>query len=91
MSLWADASTREALAASLATWPSHALTPDQTALLLRLLDGIYAPLDTFPHQSGPHALAIARQISSRNRPNSSLFARGRMARLRHCSSASRAR
>jgi sulfate adenylyltransferase len=65
VSLWADASTREALAASLGAWPSHALTPDQTALLLRLLDGVYAPLDAFPHQSGPTALVIAASTAAR--------------------------
>ena len=65
MSLWADASTREALAASLAAWPSHALTPDQTAILLRLLDGVYAPLDAFPHHADPLALAIAPAIAAR--------------------------
>jgi sulfate adenylyltransferase len=65
VSLWADASTREALLASLAAWPTHALTPDQSAILLRFLDGIYAPLDAFPNQSGPRALAIAPATAAR--------------------------
>ena len=65
MSLWADASTREALTASLDAWPSHSLTLDQTATLLRLLDGVYAPLDAFPTESGPLALAIAPATADR--------------------------
>lgn len=65
MSLWADASTREALTASLDAWPSHSLTPDQTATLLRLLDGVYAPKDAFATESGPLALAIAPATADR--------------------------
>jgi sulfate adenylyltransferase len=43
--------------AALAPWPSHALTPDQTATLIRLADGVYAPCDAF--STGPDALALA--------------------------------
>jgi sulfate adenylyltransferase len=65
VSLWADASTREALTASLDAWPSHALTPDQTATLLRVLDGVYAPLDAFPARPGPLTLTIAPATADR--------------------------
>ena len=63
-SRWADAATAAQLAASLHAWPSHALTPDQTATLLRLVDGVYTP-DAFSSEAGPLALAIATATAAR--------------------------
>jgi sulfate adenylyltransferase len=45
--LWADAATAASLTQALPAWPAHVLTADQAAALLRLLDGVYAPLDGF--------------------------------------------
>lgn len=51
--------------AALAPWPSHALTPDQAATLLRLLDGVYAPHEAFAAAPGLLALAIAPATADR--------------------------
>jgi sulfate adenylyltransferase len=44
---WADAASAAAIAGELAAWPSHVLTADQAAALLRLADGIYPPIAGF--------------------------------------------
>ena len=44
---WADAATATALGRELAAWPSHVLTADQAASLMRLADGVYTPLSGF--------------------------------------------
>src|SRR5262245_21930549 len=54
--------------ASLAAWPSHPLTPDQTATLLRLVDGGYAPVDGFSPAPGPLALAVTPALAARLAP-----------------------
>lgn len=44
---WADAAAAARLTAALPAWPSHTLSADQAAALLRLLDGVYTPLAGF--------------------------------------------
>jgi sulfate adenylyltransferase len=44
---WADAATAAEFERSLPSWPSHVLSADQAATLLRLLDGVYTPLTGF--------------------------------------------
>jgi sulfate adenylyltransferase len=58
VSLWADAAGAAALAASIETWPSHTLTPDQAAAAMRLLDGTYSPLTGF--MTADDATSVAR-------------------------------
>ncbi|MEO5822609.1 MAG: adenylyl-sulfate kinase [Vicinamibacteraceae bacterium] len=44
---WAGTDEAAELAGGLSTWPSHVLSADQAATLLRLLDGVYQPLAGF--------------------------------------------
>ncbi len=44
---WAPAGTIAELEPALASWPAHVLNADQTATLLRLLDGVYSPVAGF--------------------------------------------
>ncbi len=46
-SRWADAAAAAELTRALHAWPSHVLTADQAAALLRILDGVYAPIAGF--------------------------------------------
>ncbi len=44
---WAPAAGVVELERQLTSWPSHVLDADQTATLLRVLDGVYSPVDGF--------------------------------------------
>jgi sulfate adenylyltransferase len=44
---WADAAAAAQLTGALHAWPSHTLSADQAGTVVRLLDGVYAPLAGF--------------------------------------------
>ena len=63
MSLWADLSAAEAWTPTVHASPAHTLTADQAAALLRLLDGVYAPLDGFMAAPAAADVASARRLA----------------------------
>ena len=59
---WADARAAAELTRGLAGWPSHVLTADQMAALLRLLDGVYTPLTGFMRAAEASRVASSQTL-----------------------------
>jgi sulfate adenylyltransferase len=59
---WADAASAGAITGQLAAWPSHVLSADQAAALLRLADGAYTPLAGFMTAAEASSVATAQTL-----------------------------
>lgn len=62
--LWADAATAAALTGALSGWPSHVLSPDQTATVQRLLDGVYTPVAGFMDAAGAARVETSQSLET---------------------------